>query len=371
MTRSKFDLCSHYQHSLYKQKRFGQFNWGQMLTSTKVLIRKRLATSNATVSTEPLSPTSLDESLHHLEAIPPILRKYSTVGQRYSLASTIGDGSIGLVCTSKHIEPIKPLRPNGSHLNVSYFSDSNHRASMEDRLLISFLNAEEPELPCDEDRHNLNHRSMTPISLFAIFDGHGGAEASQYCCDWLSSYLQYHLTFSESVSSSFKSTFHSMNVDFSSAGFTCGSTVCSCLVIEKKYIACANLGDSRAIVIQENGGVVGLSRSHRPSSPDETKRITSLGGKVIYTDRWTVEGKLAVSRSIGDYDLKPFVTSDPEITEYQIQLGDMYLVLGSNCVFDVLDNTEIAKIVLAFSTAESDLSNNLMHLAQFICDQAK
>ena len=29
-----------------------------------------------------------------------------------------------------------------------------------------------------------------PITLLAVFDGHGGSVASQFCSDWLSSYIR-------------------------------------------------------------------------------------------------------------------------------------------------------------------------------------
>jgi serine/threonine protein phosphatase PrpC len=220
-----------------------------------------------------------------------------------------------------------------------------------------------------EDRFHIsgmNTKKSQNITLFAVFDGHGGAEASQYCCDWISYYLNYYWTNVDNIGSSFRSSFRSMDVDFRLSGLTCGTTACSCLVVDKKYVVCANLGDSRAIVIQDNGDFVGISRDHRPSIPEETKRITQLGGAVIYTDQWRVQGKLAVSRAIGDYDLKPFVTSDPEITEYQIQKKDRYLVLGSDGVYDVLENTALAKLVMDYAS-----KRNFMHVAQFVCDQAR
>jgi serine/threonine protein phosphatase PrpC len=43
----------------------------------------------------------------------------------------------------------------------------------------------------------------------------------------------------------------------------------------------ANVGDSRAVLSSERGQkVTELSRDHKPSEPDEEKRILELGGKI-------------------------------------------------------------------------------------------
>jgi serine/threonine protein phosphatase PrpC len=54
------------------------------------------------------------------------------------------------------------------------------------------------DLFCLLDRFVIEHIGSTskeddnskPISLLAVFDGHGGSAASQFCSDWLSSYIR-------------------------------------------------------------------------------------------------------------------------------------------------------------------------------------
>lgn len=55
-------------------------------------------------------------------------------------------------------------------------------------------------------------------------------------------------------------------------------------------------GDSRALLVQRGGAFVALSVDHKPCLPEEQRRITDLGGRVIHFGRWRVEGVLAVSR---------------------------------------------------------------------------
>jgi serine/threonine protein phosphatase PrpC len=194
-----------------------------------------------------------------------------------------------------------------------------------------------------------------PISLLAVFDGHGGSAASQFCSDWLSSYIRKNNEFYPSdmalavksaftrVSMSlwtkilrllamivfriaplnrnfFVSSSPKIDMDFVSSGLLDGTTACA-VTIAGKRVTCCNSGDSRAIIVRRDGSVVALSDDHKPDRNDETKRINELGGRVIYWGRWRVEGVLAVSRSIGDAKLKPYVTAEPEIVEYD--LGEM------------------------------------------------
>ena len=66
------------------------------------------------------------------------------------------------------------------------------------------------------------------------------------------------------------------------------------------------------------------------------RRITDLGGRVIFWGRWRVEGILAVSRAIGDRHLKPYVTPEPEVCEWALTDRDCFLVLATDgiwCVF--------------------------------------
>jgi protein phosphatase 1L len=79
---------------------------------------------------------------------------------------------------------------------------------------------------------------------------------------------------------------------------------------------------------------------------DEVKRITDLGGRVIFWGRWRVEGVLAVSRGIGDAKLKPYVTSEPEVTEKDLEEQDLFLVIASDGLWDVMQNEEVARIVM-------------------------
>lgn len=90
------------------------------------------------------------------------------------------------------------------------------------------------------------------------------------------------------------------------------------MIIAGDRIISANIGDSRAIlcrwfiflefvdilfsiIIYRNGEALNLTRDHKPDTPDELARIKNAGGFVA-TRR--LLGKLAVSRSFGDFGYK-------------------------------------------------------------------
>ena len=51
-------------------------------------------------------------------------------------------------------------------------------------------------------------------------------------------------------------------------------------------------------------------------------------------------------RSLGDADLKPAVTAQPEITRFQLAEDDEFLVLASDGLWDKLGNEEAVGLVM-------------------------
>lgn len=252
----------------------------------------------------------------------------------YSLRSAIGDGS-EKQRNSHTLMDRRPLRPNGCSVDVSYWSHRGKRNYMEDRFVIEHMGS------TSKDKKNTK-----PISLLAVFDGHGGSAASQFCSDWISSYIRKkNEHFPENLPLAMKSSFTKIDDDVVRSGYFDGTTACAVTIVGNKVICC-NAGDSRAIIVKRDGTAIDLSQDHKPDRNDETKRINALGGRVIHWGRWRVEGVLAVSRSIGDAKLKPYVTAEPDLVEHEIGEDDMFLVVASDGVWDTMSSDLVAKFVL-------------------------
>ena len=80
-----------------------------------------------------------------------------------------------------------------------------------------------------------------------------------------------------------------------------GAVITICLMIGD-MLYCVNLGDCRAVLCRDSTAL-NLSVDHKASSTHEQNRIKKSGG-YMYNNR--VFGRLAVTRSIGDFDLKGY-----------------------------------------------------------------
>ncbi|CAN8327112.1 unnamed protein product [Cochlearia groenlandica] len=123
----------------------------------------------------------------------------------------------------------------------------------------------------------------------------------------------------------------------------------------------ANLGDSRAVMIgtSVNGDieVVQLTNDLKPSVPSEAERIRKRNGRVLALESephvmrvWLPNENrpgLAMSRAIGDFVLKSYgVIAIPQVSTHQITSRDQFLLLASDGVWDVLNNEEVATVVM-------------------------
>lgn len=200
--------------------------------------------------------------------------------------------------------------------------------------------------PYQEDRHSVKLGLYGEYDYVAIFDGHGGDQVSEFLKFHLKDFVSKHLALQKTPTAALKSAFadahESMPMEMS---YTTGAAA---VVILKKgnHLWVANCGDSRAIKITENG-LVSLSEDHKPNRKSEFDRINSLGGHVTFNpnDVPRVQGNLALSRSLGDKYLEPYVISDPEIKHFNIQSDSKYIILATDGLWDVVSNADAKQIV--------------------------
>lgn len=101
----------------------------------------------------------------------------------------------------------------------------------------------------------------------------------------------------------------------------------------QRVLYTANVGDAR-IVLCRNGKALRLSYDHKGSDDAEGKRIANAGGLILNN---RVNGVLAVTRALGDAYMKDLVTGHPYTTETVIQPdSDEFLILACDGVSHTL-----------------------------------
>jgi len=147
------------------------------------------------------------------------------------------------------------------------------------------------------------------------------------------------------------------NVDIQVAGCT---AVCCCYQPKQRTAWVATAGDSRVILLEPGKGAVAQTRDHKPSVPDEKKRVEAMGCDVIittYDDGWVEEriniaGRdypgISMTRSFGDFLVKEYgVTAEPEVVEWPVQqYKDPYIFAASDGVWEFLETDKVAELLL-------------------------
>ncbi|KAK9066174.1 hypothetical protein SSX86_013495 [Deinandra increscens subsp. villosa] len=199
--------------------------------------------------------------------------------------------------------------------------------------------------------------------FFGVYDGHGGSQVANYCRDRVHVALQEELkimkqelvkgTCNDSVQTCWEKAFTNcfQKVDNEVSGTTTsepvapetvGSTAVVALICSS-HIVVANCGDSRAVLYRGKEAIA-LSNDHKPNREDEYARIEAAGGKVIQWQGHRVFGVLAMSRSIGDRYLKPWIIPEPEVTFTARAREDECLILASDGLWDVMSNEEACEV---------------------------
>jgi len=93
-----------------------------------------------------------------------------------------------------------------------------------------------------------------------------------------------------------------------------------------------------------SSNIEALTEDHKPSDPKELARIKAAGGFVSLSGR--VMGVLNMSRALGDFSLKDYVVSTPEVRTTELGSSDEgFILLACDGVFDVFTNEEAVSII--------------------------
>eukprot|EP01063_Lacrimia_lanifica_P007573 TRINITY_DN14857_c0_g1_i2.p1 TRINITY_DN14857_c0_g1~~TRINITY_DN14857_c0_g1_i2.p1 ORF type:complete len:270 (+),score=83.66 TRINITY_DN14857_c0_g1_i2:77-886(+) len=191
-------------------------------------------------------------------------------------------------------------------------------------------------------------------AFYAVFDGHCGRNVARYCGDHLHKRVASSPHFAAGeYAKALDEGFLGIDTDLLQSdlkGDPSGCAAVACLLTGQGQILCGNAGDSRC-VLSRGGAAFELSRDHKPTNAGEMKRIQKAGGFVA---AGRINGNLALSRAIGDFDFKQnaslpaeeqIVSAQPQVIATELQADDEFVVLACDGIWDCLSSQEVVDFV--------------------------
>ncbi|KAJ1818934.1 phosphatase 2C, partial [Coemansia sp. RSA 2598] len=228
-----------------------------------------------------------------------------------------------------------------AHIGVSFSKNRRYRRTME-----------------DAHYHKYDFDGVEGQSFIAIFDGHAGRQAAEWCGDnFADVFLQLKhekpkLPVPELLNLAFVEADRRLATDVKTHS-GCTAVVAYLEITDepdedgatqkrqRRTLYCANAGDARA-VLSRGGAAVRLTYDHKGDDAHEIERISESGG---YVFNGRVNGILAVTRALGDSSLKQFVIGNPFTTETVLSDDDDLLILACDGLWDVCSDQEAVDLV--------------------------
>ncbi|KND03139.1 uncharacterized protein SPPG_02202 [Spizellomyces punctatus DAOM BR117] len=233
-------------------------------------------------------------------------------------------------------------RSNGFKIGFAEDKNKKYRRTMEDAHAYIY-----------------NFTNTNGSGWFAIYDGHAGKTAAEWCGEHLHENFEKLLqerpstAVPELLNDSFLVTDSQLGerkASYSGCTAVVGfirtedrpspnaSSDSGAKTRKRRILYTANVGDARA-VLGRDGKAIRLSYDHKGSDPLEAKRIVDSGGFVMNN---RVNGVLAVTRSLGDITMKDWIIGSPYTAETILDEKDTCLILACDGIWDVCsDQTAI------------------------------
>ena len=225
-----------------------------------------------------------------------------------------------------------------------------------------------------------NEYNLKDFNIFCVMDGHGvnGHLVSRFTTKYFSSFFKKNKKMNSSCSSEdqifnrlkkndyeiLKRVFRHAERDLEKNGeidANFSGTTCVMVFQVGERIICANVGDSRAIMVKGDK-VIPLSFDQKPDDPEESKRIKENGGEISQYEEdgeksgpyrvWQkgeVYPGIAMSRSIGDFIASKLgVIPEPKFLEEKIDKDTKFIVVASDGIWEFLDNDTVKNMVMPF-----------------------
>ncbi|XP_010886651.1 protein phosphatase 1K, mitochondrial [Esox lucius] len=205
----------------------------------------------------------------------------------------------------------------------------------------------------NEDRFQISQMTDN-ILYFAVFDGHGGPEAADFCDKYMEKYIRDFVAEENNLEVVLNKAFLEVDkalarhLHFSPHVVSAGSTATVALLRDGIELVVGSVGDSRAMLCRK-AKALKLTSDHTPERKDEKQRIKKCGGWVTWNSLGQphVNGRLAMTRAIGDFDLKSTgVIAEPETKRISLHhVHDSFLALTTDGINFIMNSQEICDVI--------------------------
>ena len=234
----------------------------------------------------------------------------------------------------------------------------------------------------NQDAYFIKDNFLKDNIFIGVCDGHGekGELISKYVSTKLPETIK-DLKY-DNITNVFKKINNEIYNNKSMESNMSGTTVVSLILTTEKMIS-LNIGDSRAALFKYDTGLYyckNLTRDHKPSEPDENKRIINNNGRIkkcydeqlkkyLGPDRVWLKNKeepgLAMTRSIGDKIAHSVGVSDePEFKHFEYDGNEKFIIVASDGIWEYLHGDDCIRIVRPFYEENKDCEEAALALVK-------
>lgn len=260
---------------------------------------------------------------------------------------------------------------NGNNDNLHIVTEDHSTASV---TSIKGLKPGNPNWTNQDNFLIMERFDNRDVNIYCVLDGHGesGHLVSKRCREVFPQHLRTSNLDMKRAFSLIQNDLNSCDIDV-----RCSGATCVMVTLSANKLAVSNCGDSRAVLGRRsaNGTItpVPLSNDHKPDKPEERKRVLACGGhlgcrqvmvsqgtrgpvtvpvgptRVWYQFRGDTLG-LAMSRSLGDAVVhRSGVSAEPETIEHIVDDYDDFLIIATDGIWDVVDNSQAVQLIQNFA----------------------
>ncbi|KAK6023347.1 protein phosphatase 2C [Ostertagia ostertagi] len=248
------------------------------------------------------------------------------------------------------------------HLPISCESEKGRRPKQEDRMLaMPTLSLVFPEVV------------RSDVALMGVFDGHGGAECSAYCCAHLPAEFVRALNANpSSLQDSLKQAFERLDTRLSARceheRWRSGTTAVAA-ALDAKSMVIAWVGDSAAYVLSSASDLRKVTNAHVPTNEEEARRVEQDGGQLLYIQgELRVNGVLNLTRALGDIGGRPMISPKADTIVVERDVSQYLLLLTCDGISELFNDSEVLDMIKSFVAKHS--SKQFYNLSDHLCRAA-